>query len=136
MQVPGWSLVAQFERLPWRDTQDPGVQWLPLRLEQQQSTGAKRGGSAVLIRLEPGRGYVRHRHLGPEDVLVLQGGYRDERGAYTAGATVHYPADTSHGPVALGDATRPEGPDNPACVLYAVVENGIEVLRDPAGDAP
>ena len=45
--------------------------------------------SIGLIRMEPGAGYEAHRHLGSEDVLVLQGGYRDAIGEYDCGTHVH-----------------------------------------------
>lgn len=78
--------------------------------------------------MAPGQGYRPHRHVGTEDVLVLCGGYRDAEGEHRAGDHVHYPAGTSHSPVALGDSERPAGPANPACVLFSVVPEGIEVL--------
>jgi anti-sigma factor ChrR (cupin superfamily) len=78
--------------------------------------------------MDPGTGYGRHRHVGSEDVLVLAGGYRDELGEYRQGDCVHYPAGSSHAPVALGDRARPIGPENPSCVLFAVAPLGIELL--------
>ena len=75
----------------------------------------------MLIRMEPGCGYPPHRHPGGEDVLVLQGGYRDEQGEHRSGAYVRYPEGSSHSPVALMD-----GPD---CVLFAIVARGIERLE-------
>ena len=79
--------------------------------------------------MAPGRGYAPHRHVGTEDVLVLQGGYRDELGEHRRGDHVHYPAGSTHAPQALGDPERPAGPDNPACVLFSVVPDGIELLE-------
>jgi len=115
--------------LPWRSTKDPGVQWLPLHLEESESFGARRGGGTVLIRMEPGKGYLAHRHVGWEDVLVLQGGFRDQGGEYRQGDFVHYPAGSEHAPVALGNAAQPSSPVNPACILYATVPLGIELLE-------
>lgn len=79
------------------------------------------GRVVALIRMAPGCGYPRHRHQGPEDVLVLQGGYRDEAGEHRQGQFVRYEDGSSHGPVAL-DA-------GPACVLLAVAHEGIELFR-------
>lgn len=125
--------------MPWRETREPGIAWLPLWLEsdgppeprtegEPEAPRARRGGAVVLIRMDPGCGYRPHRHVGTEDVLVLAGGYRDERGSYRAGDHVHYEPDSRHTPVALGDRERPVGPDNPACILYSSVPLGIELL--------
>lgn len=136
--------------LPWRRTRVAGVSWIPLHLESDAhgsagasaatgttgATGASetpapsgsRGAACVLIRMEPGAGYAPHRHVGCEDVLVLAGGYADEWGSYRQGQHVHYPAGSVHAPRALGSPDRPAGPSNPACVLYSVVPEGIELL--------
>jgi anti-sigma factor ChrR (cupin superfamily) len=135
LRIPGLRVPEDLEGLSWEPTRVPGVSWIPLHLEQDVSGAAHRGGGAVLIRMEPGAGYEAHRHLGPEDVLVLQGGYRDALGRYETGTHVHYPAESSHRPVALGDPGSAPGPENPACVLYAVSSGGIELL-DRADEPP
>lgn len=76
------------------------------------------GHAAVMIRMEPGCSYPRHRHSGPEELLVLQGGYRDDRGEHRAGDFVRYETGTSHHPVAL---------DGEACVFFAIAHEGIEL---------
>lgn len=130
MRIPGLKLTGDLADLPWRETSDGGVQWLPLHLDETASSGARRGGATVLIRMAPGAGYGAHRHVGAEDVLVLEGGYRDELGEHHQGDHVHYPPASAHAPVALGDPARPAGPGNPACILYATAPLGIELLRD------
>jgi anti-sigma factor ChrR (cupin superfamily) len=79
------------------------------------------GGGAVFIRMEPGCGYPAHRHRGAEQLVVLQGGYRDERGEHREGDYVRYEDGSAHWPVALEGET--------ACVLFATVERGIERLQ-------
>jgi quercetin dioxygenase-like cupin family protein len=58
-----------------------------------------------LVRIAAGAAFPRHRHLGPERVLVLQGGYRDEPSGkvYRAGDWHEMPADSTHAYVALPD---------------------------------
>jgi anti-sigma factor ChrR (cupin superfamily) len=131
MRIPGLQLAGDLADLPWRATSDGGVHWLPLFLEEAASRGAHRGGATVLIRMAPGAGYAAHRHVGGEDVLVLQGGYRDEQGEYRQGEHVHYPSGSAHAPVALGDPRRPAGPENPACILFASAPLGIELCARP-----
>jgi len=134
MNIPGLSIDPDDQQLPWKETRVPGVHWLPLHLDpapKELETGAssKRAGASVLIRMAPGSSYGAHRHLGSEDVLVLRGGYRDEVGEYQCGEFVHYPPGSEHRPVALGHSDQPEGPRNPACVLFAVASDGIELLE-------
>lgn len=121
MNFAGLLHGTSSEDLPWRATSVEGVSWLPLHLEAESRS--EQGDATVLIRMEPGAGYPGHRHVGPEDVLVLAGAYRDEVGEYRAGDHVRYPAGSSHSPVALGDSDG-----DPACVLYAVAQRGVELL--------
>ena len=136
--IPSLS-APETESLRWRETSTRGVSWIlmapdvppPERGSEPLEAGdrdPKRSGACVLIRMEPGCGYPTHRHLGAEDVLVLQGGYRDEFGRHVQGDFVRYPPDSDHAPVALGDAVRPPGVDNPACVLFSSIAEGIELL--------
>jgi anti-sigma factor ChrR (cupin superfamily) len=126
--------VGDTEALPWRGTAVDGVAWLPLAsdesvaVEDSSGMAARRGGGAVLIRMAPGRGYPAHRHLGAEDVLVLQGGYVDEWGEHLQGEFVRYPPDSHHAPLATGDGDEPVGPSNPACILFSSIAGGIELL--------
>ena len=74
MHLPGLELAGPLEGLPWRETRHVGVEWIDL------APDADGPARTVLIRMRPGHGYPRHRHLGAEDVLVLSGGYADEDG--------------------------------------------------------
>ena len=90
-------------------------------------TDEKSGDAAVLVRMDPGCEYPRHRHVGDEEVLVLQGGFRDERGEYRSGEFHRFAAGSIHAPVALEDELP--------CVLFAVARGGIE-LFDRRKSAP
>lgn len=104
------------ESIPWRTTRYPGVD-IHFYASDERS-----GRVVALIRMQPGRGYPRHQHRGAEEVLVVQGGYRDERGSHTAGQFVVYADGTTHTPVALDAAGAA------ACVLLAVAHEGISLL--------
>ena len=123
LNLPGLQFDPEHPDQKWFPTKVAGVSWFALHLEADSQ--AAQGDSAVLIKMEPGCGYPAHRHRGPEDVLVLCGGYRDERGQHLAGDQVHYPAGSCHAPVACGDASSPA---SAACVLYAVVQRGVDLL--------
>jgi putative transcriptional regulator len=56
-------------------------------------------GSALLIgHMPPRRGVPEHLHLGPEDILVLAGGFADHTGAFEQGAWASYAPGTRHRP--------------------------------------
>lgn len=102
-------------KIEWRATRHRGVHLCVLRRDESS------GDATVLIRMEPGCAYPAHRHNGPEQVFILQGGYRDGRGVHRAGDYVLNEAGSSHSPVAL---------DEPAedCVMIAFVHKGISIL--------
>ena len=102
--------------IPWQSTRDPGVGI------HFYAADRKSGRALVLIRMEPGCGYPRHRHRGPEQVLVVAGGYRDERGEHRAGQFVLYADGTEHAPIATAD------PGSQPCVLLALADEGIKLL--------
>lgn len=153
MQIPGLTLSADADQVPWRSTRVAGVQWYLLATEgpaqggtesdgapaaqetdagdgprEHQGANAEQGAS-VLIRMQPGCGYPPHRHLDLEEVLVLSGGYRDAEGVHRAGDYVRYAAGSAHAPIALGETDAPVGPQNPACVLFASARGGIRPLE-------
>lgn len=128
MQLPGLDFDPDHPDLDWLRTKVEGVSWIPLHLEADSRSES--GDASVLIRMEAGHGYPAHRHLGPEDVLVLRGGYEDELGLHVQGDHVRYPAGSSHSPIATGDPGRASDDSNPACVLYATIQLGIEILGE------
>lgn len=78
-------VMAEAPRLPidlaayaW-DEPVPGVKMATLREDPA------RGLRLVLAWGKPGARVPRHRHLGDEDILVLQGALRDHRAVYRAG---------------------------------------------------
>jgi len=99
--------------IPWRTTRYPGVRVHFYRSDRDT------GRVVALIAMAEGCGYPRHRHRGTEEVLVVHGGYLDERGEHRAGDYVRYEDGTSHAPVALPGAE---------CVLFAVAHEGIALL--------
>ena len=99
----------------WKPTKRPGIY-----VETLWSDPAS-GDVAVLVRMDPGCTYPRHRHVREEDVLVLQGGFRDAAGEYRCGTFHRFAAGSIHEPVALeGDAP---------CILFSVARGGIERVR-------
>jgi anti-sigma factor ChrR (cupin superfamily) len=86
------------------------------------TTDRASGRALALIAMAPGCGYPPHRHRGAEEVFVVQGGYRDERGEHLAGQYVRYEDGSAHGPVAI------DGAGAETCVLLALSHEGIALL--------
>jgi len=101
------------DRIPFQPTRYAGV-----AIHFFHSDRAS-GHAAVMIKMEPGCSYPRHKHRGAEELLILQGGYRDEAGEHRAGEYVRYEDGTTHHPVAL---------PGEACVFFAISQEGIELV--------
>ncbi len=125
---PAFEARLDLERLAWRATSTPGVSWILVSPAWEEfkarSASGELGEVVALIRMDPGCGYTPHRHVGPEEVLVLQGGYSDSEGQHGAGTWLRYPAGSSHAPVALG------GAEAEPCVIFATARGGVELLAD------
>ena len=99
--------------IEWRATRHQGIYLHILRRDEQTGDGT------VFIRMQPGCGYPAHRHVGVEEVLILQGGYRDRTGEHRAGEYLVYEGGSTHYPVALDGAED--------CIMFAVAHGGIEL---------
>ena len=83
-----------------------------------------RGGGEVaratsLVRYAPGSQFSRHEHDGGEEMLVLEGLFRDEEGEYPEGSWLRNPRWSRHTPI-----TGPEG----ALIYVKVGHLGAEML--------
>jgi putative transcriptional regulator len=66
---------------------------------------AESGVRLLVGQMPPGLRFPRHLHLGFEQVVVLTGGYDDERGEFVAGDYAVYEPGSEHGPETLdGDS--------------------------------
>jgi putative transcriptional regulator len=92
----------------------PGVRFCTLEED------ASRGVRKVLVWAKPGARYPRHRHLGDEDILVLQGRLRDERGSYGPGDICRSETGTDH-------SEEVEGQDD--CICFVVYRGSHEILE-------
>ena len=81
------SLYVDVARQPWVERR-AGVHWKVLWEE-----GDRR---AVLMRYEPGATIPRHRHLGDEQIWVLEGSVVDDTGTCTAGNYARRPPGCVH----------------------------------------
>jgi anti-sigma factor ChrR (cupin superfamily) len=97
----------------WRDTPYVGVTFKKLRHDKTS------GGSAVLVKFEPGAKYGAHRHPGGEEYLVLSGSLEDGGRTWGPGTYVHHPPGSAHRP------TSKEG-----CVLFITLPQPVEILGE------
>lgn len=83
-------------RARWRQGLVPGLQVLPLHSHD--------GIDTALVHWAPDTRFHAHSHPGGEEILVLEGVFRDEGGAYVAGSWLRSPRWSRHTPF-----TGPEG---------------------------
>jgi putative transcriptional regulator len=78
------------------------IRWLPLPARGARMARLLRDpftGSALFVGHMPPKRFVpEHIHQGPEDLLVLAGGYEDQYGTWEAGAFASYAPGTRHRP--------------------------------------
>lgn len=97
----------------WRPAPVPGVTW------RKAPVGAPRAGAtAILARVEPGASFPRHKHLGDELTLVVQGAILDEHGRIDAGRVTARRDGSEH--------TITADPSLPTCLCAIVALGGIE----------
>lgn len=89
MTIPPVSYFVNVDRVPWVERR-PGVFWKVL---WEDPDGRHK---AILMRYEPGATIPRHRHLGDEQIFVLEGSIADDTGVCTAGNYARRPPGCVH----------------------------------------
>ena len=89
MPTPPVSLFVNASTVPWVERR-PGVFWKTL---WEDADGRHK---AILMRYEPGAVIPRHRHVGDEQIYVLEGTVADETGVCTAGNYARRPPGCVH----------------------------------------
>lgn len=99
-------------RALWVPLPFPGCSFRPIRSGGPRVAGARR----FFVRLRSGARFPHHPHTRNEELLVLQGGARDNQGReFWRGESIHTPAGTWHGFGALG----------PLACICAVVQTKV-----------
>ena len=83
------SYFVNVDRVPWVERR-PGVFWKVL---WEDPDGRHK---AILMRYEPGATIPRHRHVGDEQIFVLDGSVADDTGVCTAGDYARRPPGCVH----------------------------------------
>ncbi|MBK8260744.1 MAG: cupin domain-containing protein [Nannocystis sp.] len=100
----------------WSPALGPGIALMHL-----EGGAAVAGADVGFVRVEAGGAFPRHRHLGGEQVLILQGSLVEEDGSIAgAGAVISMSPQTTHAFVA--------GPEQ--ALIYAVVVYGVELFAE------
>jgi anti-sigma factor ChrR (cupin superfamily) len=76
------------------------------------------GPAAAFLRYQPGADVPRHRHIGYEHILVLEGAQQDEFGHYPAGTLVVNAPGSEH------KVRSREG-----CIALLIWERAVEMLE-------
>jgi hypothetical protein len=103
---------------------DDPAQWLAspvrgVRLIHFAPGPALAGADAGFVHLPAGTSFPRHRHLGPEMAVVLEGSVHDTGRVYLPGDVVEWPAGSTH------DYRAGDGRD----LVVIVAHHGIELVR-------
>ncbi len=75
---------------PWIPGLVPGLEVMPLH--------AYNAEHVALVKWAPGTAFQRHQHWGGEEILVLDGIFEDEQGAYPKGTWLRNPPGSVHTP--------------------------------------
>jgi anti-sigma factor ChrR (cupin superfamily) len=146
-------VVIDTRTAPWMPSPEHGVDRIMLDREGDEVARA-----TSIVRYAPGTTFKEHVHGRGEEILVLEGEFRDEHGAYPAGTYLRNPWGTRHSPfsphgcllfvklrqmpeddrtlVVVGpDAARGalEGGVAREVVLHATAEEQVTLVRWPAG---
>jgi hypothetical protein len=90
------SYALHGDELDWRQGMVPGLKVTSLHQGLTRHT--------ALVRWAPETRFNPHTHVGGEEILVLEGVFRDEHGSYPAGTWIRSPHLSNHRPF-----TGPEG---------------------------
>jgi hypothetical protein len=90
------SFALRSDALDWRQGMVPGLKVTSLHQGLTKHT--------ALVRWAPETRFNPHTHVGGEEILVLEGVFRDEHGSYPAGTWIRSPHMSNHRPF-----TGPEG---------------------------
>ena len=106
MSDPPRSLYVQPGERAWHERR-PGVHWKVLWEEGDRK--------AVLMRYDPGATIPRHRHLGDEQIFVLEGSVSDDTGTCAQGGYARRPPGCVHS-VSSGEGA----------LVLAIISGGTE----------
>lgn len=84
------QVATDVTKAAWLPGMVPGLTVLPLHEFDQEHV--------ALVRWAPNTRFQRHAHWGGEEILVLEGVFRDEHGTYPRGSWIRSPHGSIHSP--------------------------------------
>lgn len=84
------QLNIQTKQQAWLPGLVPGLSVMPLHEHMQEHV--------ALVKWEAGTMFQAHRHIGGEEIFVLEGTFEDEFGSYPKGTWLRNPPDSFHTP--------------------------------------
>lgn len=80
-----------------------GRDWIPsptpgIERRMLFRVGEEKARATSIVRYSPDSRFPSHHHPGGEEILVLEGTFQDETGAFPAGSYIRNPPGTSHAP--------------------------------------
>ena len=96
------SLNMDFDKRIVIDTADKHS-WIesppdPLKRVRLERNLEKQADGTSIVHYPAGSSFPEHSHPGGEEILVLEGVFQDEHGAYPAGSYIRNPIGYSHSP--------------------------------------
>lgn len=85
--------IVDTHALPWTPSPTAGIERKLIERDGQEVARA-----TSIVRYAPGSTFPEHTHGGGEEILVLDGVFEDETGAYPAGSYLKNPVGTRHAP--------------------------------------
>jgi quercetin dioxygenase-like cupin family protein len=108
----GKAAIAHFDEIDWTASPTPGVDRKLL-----DRVGLEVARATSIVKYAPKSAFPSHNHDGGEEILVLDGVFRDEHGEYPAGTYFRNPPGTAHAPGSEA-----------GCLLF------VKLRQFPAGD--
>ncbi|MFY8149101.1 MAG: cupin domain-containing protein [Prochlorococcaceae cyanobacterium] len=90
---PSQAVALNTTTLPWTPSPLAGVERRLL-----ERLGGEVARATSIVRYAPGSRFDRHQHGGGEEILVLEGVFEDEHGAYPAATYLRNPVGSGHAP--------------------------------------
>ncbi len=90
-------VVIDTAGLDWADSPVPGI-----RRRMLDRDGGEVARATSIVEYAPGSRFTAHVHDGGEEILVLEGVFEDESGAYGPGTYLRNPPGSSHAPGSAG----------------------------------
>jgi putative transcriptional regulator len=117
--LPGRAVQALLDKVDddsaWISGFAPGLRFFNFTPGPRHAAA---GAEAGFVRLAVGATFPRHRHVGHEMTLVIEGQMRDDDKRFGPGSVIEHDKDTEHGWVT----------DGPTELLVVSVHHGLQLL--------